>query len=29
MIMDRPFIYAIRDDTTKQLLFIGALESPN
>lgn len=29
MTMDHPFFYAIRDDMTKQLLFIGALENPN
>lgn len=29
MTVDRPFLYAIGDDETKQLLFIGALERPN
>jgi serine protease inhibitor len=26
--MDRPFIYAIRDDETGALLFVGVLEDP-
>lgn len=29
MTMDHQFFYAISDDSTKQLLFMGALESPN
>jgi serine protease inhibitor len=28
MTMDRPFLYAIRDDVTGELLFIGALTNP-
>lgn len=28
MTIDHPFFYAIRDDKTEQLLFVGALESP-
>ncbi len=28
MTMDHPFLYAIRDDKTRELLFIGALERP-
>jgi serine protease inhibitor len=28
MSMDHPFLYAIRDDKTGELLFIGSLESP-
>ncbi len=28
MIVDRPFLMAIRDDQTKQLLFLGAIASP-
>jgi serine protease inhibitor len=28
MVVDRPFFMAIRDDTTKQLLFIGAIGHP-
>jgi serpin B len=28
MIMDRPFLYAIRDDVTGELFFIGALMNP-
>jgi serpin B len=27
--VDRPFLYAIRDDQTGELLFIGALVNPN
>jgi serine protease inhibitor len=27
--MDRPFLYAIRDDLTGELLFIGALMNPS
>jgi serine protease inhibitor len=27
--LDRPFLYAIRDDTTGELLFIGILQNPN
>jgi serpin B len=29
MIMDRPFLYAIRDDVTGEMLFIGALFDPS
>jgi len=29
MTMDRPFLYAIRDDMTGELLFIGILQNPN
>jgi serpin B len=29
MTMDHPFLYVIRDDTTAELLFIGALEDPS
>jgi serine protease inhibitor len=29
MNMDRPFLYAIRDDVTGELLFIGALMNPS
>jgi serine protease inhibitor len=29
MTMDRPFLYAIRDDKTGELLFIGALQNPS
>ena len=29
MIMNRPFFYAIRDDATHALLFIGMLVNPN
>jgi serine protease inhibitor len=28
MTMNRPFLYAIRDDVTGELLFIGALTNP-
>jgi serine protease inhibitor len=28
MTMDHPFFYAIRDDKTEELLFVGALASP-
>jgi serine protease inhibitor len=27
--MDHPFLYAIRDDETDELLFIGALQDPS
>jgi serine protease inhibitor len=28
MIMDRPFFYAIQDDKTGELLFVGLLMNP-
>jgi serine protease inhibitor len=28
MIMDHPFFYAVRDDATGELLFIGILMNP-
>ena len=29
MTMDHPFLYAIRDDKTGELLFVGVLANPN